>query len=156
MSINNIIDFPTFRSNRLQRSRPSQSNSYLHLELPEIPEAALEKATGTSDSALVAGLVIRLVKLNGRHYDGLPPLVRIALDDLCADGDSTCRLVRCWLMDEALVDQPPASPLRPGCQFNGVFRHNRFWRPDSVWLRKADDRRRQKLEALLAKLESGE
>jgi len=155
MPNDNVVDFPSFRLSKLRTSLAIQSKDSSHFELPDIPQATLFRQTGTTDSALVAGLVIRLTRTNGRCYDRLPTLVRTALDDLCADGDATCRLVRCWLLDESLADQPPVSTSAPVGQMDRIFRHNRFWRPGSPWLEKADNRRREKLTALLAELEGG-
>ena len=153
MSSPNVIDFQARLRDRQNLGSPVRKGRHLYLDnifVLEDDPAALD------DAALTVRLVLGLSREHGRDYEKLPQLVRVALDDLCADGNAACRLVRSWLLGQALADERPANPQPLTNVGDRVFRHNRFWKPGSQWLQQADERRRAKLLSLLTEVERGE
>jgi hypothetical protein len=151
MSSPNIIDFQAARMRALQKVTTRTLDCQLS-KLVDLSRLPLVE----DDAALVIRLVLLISRQQGRDYRTLPHLLRVALDDLCCDGNAACRLVRSWLWGEALVDQPPAELEAPRKFGNRIFRHGQFWRPGSPWLMKADEQRRERLISLLLELEGNE
>ena len=153
MPSNNIIHLQTLRLQVMQRDLKTP------LSHPGLPQKSSAKASSEPMSGYVAtvvGIIIRLTKTSGRNYEKLPTFVRSALDDHCAEGNSTCRLIRSWLLDVALADQPEVDNQTDAGPMDRVFRHNRFWRPGSQFLEQADKRRQEKLMAFFDELEAGD
>jgi hypothetical protein len=154
MPNHNVIDFEAARLHALHRvaAQTHHSQPFDPSDFPHLPNGV----AGSDDAALVIRLVLQLSRRDGRDYHGLPRIVSATLDDLCADGDPACRLVRAWLLDKPFADQPAAKPQAAARRGDRIFRHNRFWSPNSPYLLKADNRRRAKLISLLAELEGCE
>jgi hypothetical protein len=128
---------------------------------PQVPLP--NTALPDDEPALVAALVIRLAARLGRSLDALPSILRDALGDLVAEGDPTARLLYAWIDDPRSTDQEfleaarqPAfrrslpGTARPLSEAR-IYRHRRFWRPGSLRLVEADQRRIERLRQLLAK-----
>jgi hypothetical protein len=149
----NIVKFPLRRSDRLY------SLDNLLLDLP--PRDNGRPIASNPDTAILVGIILRLVQ-RGVIYDRLPTIVRRALDDFCADGDATSKLVRSWLLERPFDSDDDLGPCDIdrliGSRFDQdrIFRHGRFWRPDSPYLHRADAKRRAALAQMLVELEGHE
>ncbi|MBY3102859.1 hypothetical protein HFO69_35215 [Rhizobium laguerreae] len=115
------------------------------------------------EPSLVAALVLQMSKRLGRSLYALPSLLRDTLGDLVAEGDPTARLLYAWIDDPRSTDQEILEAARqpafrrslPGTarplSEARIYRHRRFWRPGSLRLVEADQRRIERLRQLLAK-----
>ena len=149
----NIVTFPLRPS-----GRPHGLDNLL-LDLPTLDDC--RPIAPNPDAAVLIGIILRLVQI-GAVYDRLPTIVRRALDDLCSEGDATSKLVRSWLLERPF-DSNDDLGSRNGNSLAGarsdqdrIFRHGRFWRPDSPYLHRADAKRRAALAKMLVELEGCE
>lgn len=115
------------------------------------------------EPSLVAALVLRMSKRFGRSLDALPSILRDALGDLVAEGDPTARLLYAWIDDprstnQGILDAARQPAFRRSLSSSKgplsearIYRHRRFWRPGSLRLVEADQRRIERLRHLLAR-----
>lgn len=116
-------------------------------------------AIPSDTAALVTALVLRITRRRGRSLSLLPGTVRDALCDLVAQGDPTARLLFSWVDREQNTDKAimEAARLPDRGRFSShieirparVYRHHRFWQPDSSRLAELDRRRLLQLQSLL-------
>jgi len=154
-----VIDFQVYRLRRqfgtlrLRCVNPPSS-------LPPSRSAQDWNAAVSDDIAgLVTALVLRITRRRGRSLSALPGAVRDALCDLVAQGDPTARLLFAWVdreqaTDEAVMEAARLSDRWRGASHMGsrptrVYRHHRFWQPDSPRLAELDRRRLSQLKSLL-------
>ncbi|MCJ8240635.1 hypothetical protein [Peteryoungia algae] len=157
--IHPVIDFQVHRLRRqygTMRLRYSNSPTSLH----QSPSAKDSNGALSNDTtALVTALVLRIARRRGRSLNALPGTVRDALCDLVAQNDPTARLLFQWLdrepdTDEAILQAALLPDRWRGTSHIGsrptrVYRHHRFWQPDSPRLAELDRRRLSKLQWLL-------
>lgn len=157
-----IFDAQIHRLRHLQHAMRAS----LTPESRSAPPLELERSAADlpeDEPSLVAALVIRRVRRNGRSIDVLPPILQQALSDLAAEGDPTVRLLYAWLDSPMETDKDVLEAARqPSCRrtppsassrWSGerIFRHQRFWRPGSPSLAEANQRRIGRLRKMLAK-----
>lgn len=157
--IHPVIDFQVYRLRRQYgtlRLRYSNSPTSLH----QSPSAKDSNGALSNDTtALVTALVLRITRRRGRSLNALPGTVRDALCDLVAQGDPTARLLFAWVDREQVTDEAVMEAARLFDRWRGashmwsrptrVYRHHRFWQPDSPRLAELDRRRLSKLQSLL-------
>lgn len=155
-----VIDFNVYRLRRqfgtlrLRCASPPSS-------LPPSRSAQDRNAAISDDiTGLVTALVLRITRRRGRSLSALPGVVRDALCDLVAQSDPTACLLFQWLdreqdTDAAVMEaarqpdkrrnrlQPSSKTERP------IYRHHRFWKPQSSRLAELDRRRLLQLQSLL-------
>ncbi len=154
-----MIDFNVYRLRRqfgtLRLRCASRPSSLLRPRSAQDTNAALSNDT----TALVTALVLRIARRRGRSLIALPGTVRDALCDLVAQNDPTARLLFQWLdrepdTDEAIFEAARLPDRWRGTSHMGsrptrVYRHHRFWQPDSPRLAELDRRRLSQLQSLL-------
>ena len=154
-----IIDFQSYR---LRCRHEQLSAGYASFaQRTERAEGVPDNNALMSDtqSSLVTALVLRIARRRGRSLSLLPGTVRDALCDLVAQGDPTARLLFRWVdreqnTDEAIMEAARL-PDRGRCSSHieirpaRVYRHHRFWKPQSSRLAELDLRRVSQLQSLL-------
>ena len=154
-----IIDFQSYR---LRCRHEQLSAGYASFaQRTERAEGVPDNNALMSDtqSSLVTALVLRIARRRGRSLSLLPGTVRDALCDLVAQGDPTARLLFRWVdreqnTDEAIMEAARL-PDRGRCSSHieirpaRVYRHHRFWKPQSSRLAELDRRRLSQLQSLL-------
>ncbi|MBU0831165.1 MAG: hypothetical protein KKH33_02115 [Alphaproteobacteria bacterium] len=154
-----IIDFQSYR---LRCRHEQLSAGYASFaQRTERAEGVPDNDALMSDtqSSLVTALVLRIARRRGRSLNALPGTVRDALCDLVAQNDPTARLLFQWLDREPDTDEAILEAARLHDRWRGaahmwsrptrVYRHHRFWQPDSPRLAELDRRRLSELQSLL-------
>lgn len=153
-----IIDFQIYRlRHRYGAISIGVTNTTGAMQLSTVSQK--NTAIPSDITALVTALVLRITRRRGRSLNVLPGTVRDALCDLVAQGDPTARLVFAWVdreqaTDEAVMEAARLSDRWRGASHMGsrltrVYRHHRFWKPQSSRLAELDLRRVSQLQSLL-------
>lgn len=155
-----VIDFQVYLLRRQYDTLRLRYNNSV-TSLPQSPSAKDSNGALSSDiAALVTALVLRIARRRGRSLSTLPSTVRDALCDLVAQGDPTARLLFAWVDREQDTDAAVMGAarqldtwrnrLQPGSKTERpIYRHHRFWKPQSNRLAKLDRRRLSQLQSLL-------
>jgi len=155
-----ITDFQVYRLRR-QYGALMLRHDASATGVPQSPSAKDSNRTQFEDTtALVTALVLRITKRRGRSLSALPGAVRDALCDLVAQSDPTARLLFQWLdreqdtdaavMEAARQPNKRRNRLQPSSKTERrIYRHHRFWQPDSPRLAELDRRRLLQLQSLL-------
>ena len=153
-----IIDFQIYRlRHRYGAMSIGVTNTTGAMQLSTVSQK--NTAIPSDITALVTALVLRITRRRGRSLNALPGTVRDALCDLVAQGDPTARLLFRWVdreqnTDEAIMEAARL-PDRGRCSSHieirpaRVYRHHRFWKPQSSRLAELDRRRLSQLQSLL-------